>query len=133
MKTIIRTSIGFLLLIASLSSCKKDNEPGSNAPARDTRYEIKGNYTGHLLVVTNDNEGNTQDFSITALPWNRENTYPAAIRTFAYSGITLANKVGAPGQTITVSLYVGGKLVKTLNATTDQNGIVSIPSLVHTF
>lgn len=121
-----------------LMSCKKKDdvpEP-ANPPAATTRnvtYEITGNYSGHLLVVYNDNVSGNTTLTVTALPWRKDVSYAASIRGIGIGGNGSSGKLGVSGQSASLKIYVSGNVVKSSNASADANGGINLPALAHTF
>ena len=127
------TGIAFsVMALALISSCKKDDDnktPSTNK--RNIKYEIKGNYTGHLNVVYNDNVNGNTTLTVTTLPWTKEVTYASNVVGIGIGGNTASSRVGQAGQNIVLTIYAGGTIARTTNATADANGLINLPTLTY--
>lgn len=122
-----------LLLISLLGSCKKDKDNNGNPPpSRNVKYEITGNYSGHLLVVINDGTS-TEPFTVTSLPWTKEKTYASSVLAIGIGGQSVVGHLGQPGQTVTVKIYAGGTVVKNSSVTAGADGVAVLPNLAYSF
>jgi Mycobacterium membrane protein len=120
-----------LLAILFLASCKKDNNSSGGTNPRVVKYEITGSFTGKLNVVYVDNvSGNTLVSDVT-LPWLKELTYGSNVSGIGISG--QATAVGAAGQTATLKIYSGGRVVKSGTVTAGNLGELILPSFAYTF
>lgn len=134
------TLFGFILCTLVLSGCKKKDEatpePAPSTPVATTKnvtYEITGNYTGNLLVVYSDNLSGPTTLTVTALPWRKDVNYPSATQAVGLGTNGSLTKLGVPGQTVSLKIYVSGTAVKTASAAADVNGGINPPSLGHNF
>lgn len=128
MKTAFLAATAFLLMVA-FNSCKKDDDKGGSS--REVKFELTGNYAGGMFVVITDNTGNNEAVDVPSIPWTREITYPANITAIGIGANTAEADPTQVGKTITLNIYVGGKLVKTSTRTCDENGVTSLPPLAH--
>jgi hypothetical protein len=126
MKSIFKTAALVLTLAFTAVSCSSDddNDSGAGTGSRDVKYEITGNYTGDLDVTYTEKGGNALNEDINALPWTKEFTADEDNQgvTFSAGGFG-----GVTGQTLTGKIYVGGKVVKELTATANNDGIIVLP------
>lgn len=133
MKTV--SAILLVLGIFAFPACKKSSENNGNgsSSSRNIKYELTGNYSGQISFISSDNLGNNEMVTVTALPWTREKTYASNIMGIGMGGNSVMGHLGQSGQTVTVKIYAGGKLVRSGTATADVNGILSLPALGFTF
>lgn len=114
----------------SLTSCsKKSDSPQPNTKA--VKYELTGNYTGHIFVVFTDQNGGTANEIVSSLPWTKELTVQSSIVAVGFGGQTSAPNYGASGQTITAKLYVGNQLKQSGTTAADANGTIILPNLAN--
>ncbi len=136
MKNKISKSLAFLFLTSLLLfSCKKDNDKPNNSGSdkRKVKYELSGNFTGKLLVVTSTNTGALQQFNGVALPWTKEIQYDKNVMA-AGAGVQTENENrGVAGQTFTLKVYINNKLKDTKTVTADANGMINISMAFYTF
>lgn len=118
-----------VLFISGFSSCKKDKD--GDGSSRDVKYELTGNYTGGMFVLITDNTGNNEAIDVPSIPWTKERNYPDNITAIGIGASTAGVDPAQAGKTITLNIYVGGKLVKTSTKTCDANGVTSLPPLAH--
>lgn len=128
-------NIALLSAILFFTACSKDNNdpiPGpGGSNSRVVKYEITGNYTGKLTVIINDNvNGNTVVNNVT-LPFKKDITYPASVTAIGISGH--GTTAGVAGQTATIKIYAGGKVVKTTSGTAGPLGELALPAIAHLF
>ena len=101
-----------VLFIASLlfASCKKDNDkPNNGSNERKVKYELSGNFTGKLLVVTSTNSGALQQFNGVALPWSKEIEYDKKVIGAGVGLQTENENKGVAGQTLSLKIYLKEK------------------------
>lgn len=133
MKTYFKKASLFLLIvILFLASCKKDKDSSGSTNSRIVTYEITGNFTGKLTIIYNDNvNGNTVVNDVT-LPWTKEITYNSNVQGIGIGGN--ASTMGTPGQTVTLKVYAGSKLIKSFPPVTAGSlGELTLPSFAYTF
>ncbi|MBZ4043436.1 MmpS family transport accessory protein [Flavobacterium hibisci] len=122
MKTHLKQIMLMLTLVFTFASCSSDdNDNDSVNRSRDVKYEITGNYTGNLDVTYLEKGGNAVIEDITKLPWTKE--FTAEAKSMGAS-LSASGYGGAPGQTLTGKIYVGGKLVNELPVTATNDGII---------
>lgn len=115
-------------------SCNNDDDGNSTAPnGRTVRYEISGNYTGKLLVVTSTNTGMLQQFNNVSIPWTKELSYNNTVLAAGAGMQTENGTLGVPGQTVVVKIYLNGVLRDTKTAIADANGTINIAMSFYTF
>ncbi|OXA91691.1 MmpS family transport accessory protein [Flavobacterium hercynium] len=119
MKSIFKTLAIALTLAFTAVSCSSDNDNGSGS--RDVKYEITGNYKGKLGATYMESGNAGQNVDVTTLPWTKE--FKASGDTTG-AGITVSGNGGAENETITVKIYVGGKVVKETTAKATSDGII---------
>lgn len=129
MKKMILAGMAALLMITGFTSCDKDPDVSN----REVTYELTGNYSGQLFVVTSDNVNGNETFTATSLPWIIDKSYASNVTGIGFGGNSVVGHLGAAGQTVTVKIYAGGSVVRTGTATADVNGIISLPSLGYVF
>lgn len=123
MKSILKTLAIVLTLAFTAVSCSSDNDndSGSGSASKDVKYEVSGNFTGKLDVTYIEAGGGALNEDINALPWTKQFTAAASTQ-----GVSLSSSGfgGVAGQKITVKIFVGGKVVKELTATANNDGII---------
>jgi hypothetical protein len=67
-----------------------------------------------------------------SVPWTKEITYPANVQGVGIGGNS-SSVVGVAGQTVTLKVYSGNKLLYTKSATADANGLVGFPTYAFVF
>lgn len=130
MKSIMKTLAIVLTLAFTMGSCSSDNDNDSAPASRDVKYEVTGNYTGKLDVTYMEKSGAPLIEDITALPWTKEFTANAdsdgaLVHSSGYGGVK--------GQTLTVKIYVGGKVVSELTGTANEDGIIVVHPKTYIF
>ena len=133
MKTLKHLSLSvlsFALIIILLSGCKKDKNDNNNS-SRNVKYELSGTFTGKFTVIITDNESGTLVIDNVTIPWSKEVTYDTKVMAVGIGAS--ATTYGSAGQTALMKIYSGGNVVKTTNGTADQNGVLSLPALAHSF
>ena len=135
MKKQILSSLMLLLLSVTLFvSCKKNDDKDDNGQnERKVKYELSGNFTGKLQVVTSTNSGQLQQFNSVALPWTKELTYDKNVLGAGISLQTLNENKGVAGQTLTLKIWLNGQLKDTKTGTADANGAVNMANSFYTF
>lgn len=124
----------FIIFTGSLLfiSCKKNNDNDSKNE-RKVKYELSGSFTGKLLVVTSTNSGALQQFNAVAVPWVKEISYDKNVMAAGASLQTENENKGVPGQTLTLKIFLNGKLKDTRQAAADANGVVNMALSFYTF
>lgn len=115
--------VSFFALL--LNSCRDDE-------STDVKFEITGNFTGELeavVSVSSENSSEGGSNQVKTLPWSKE--YTSAVGRTELGISTSSTKAGASGQTITISIYRGGKQVERLVATTNADGHIEMKTLTH--
>lgn len=133
MKTLKYFSLSVLslaLVVISMSGCSKKKDPDHNAK-RNVKYELSGTYTGKFTVLITDNESGSQVYDNVTIPWSKEVAYPNEVIAIGIGTSTTTD--GAAAQTAFLKIYSNGAVVKSTNATADNNGRLSLPSLGHSF
>lgn len=135
----MKTSIFFktiltILIITIIYSCSNnDNSIPSPTANNAAKFEITGNYTGHIFIVYNDNvSGNTSE-TITSLPWSKTITYPDNVVGIGISGNAVTTNPGIAGQTVSLKIYNGTTVVGQSNKTTDVNGLFNFDTITYIF
>lgn len=115
MKT-ITNFILFLSLFFIAVSCSSDDD-GNNIAPQAIKYEVTGNFSGKLDAAFS-REGNED---IIVLPWIKEFTTAQGT-----SSVTLivTGTGGAPGQTVTLKIYVGDVVKEEYTATANSSGSI---------
>lgn len=131
-KTVLITLTAFLAIAFTFVSCKKDDTPDEpRKNSRSVKYEITGNYTGKLNIVTNSNIGTMDSYNDISVPWTKELTYPDNVIFVGIGGNS--STVGIAGQTVTLKVYSGGNLIYTKIVTAGTNGLIGLPTYAFTF
>ena len=133
MKTLKHLSLSVLslaLVVILLSGCKKDKNDNNNSN-RNVKYELSGTFTGKFSIIITDNETGSQTYDNVTIPWSKEVSYSTKVIAIAIG--TAITTEGGAGQTAFLKIYSGGNVVKSTNATSDNNGALSLPPLGHNF
>ncbi|QSW87256.1 MULTISPECIES: MmpS family transport accessory protein [Flavobacterium] len=132
MKSVLKTLAIVLTLAFTAVSCSSDNDKDDNSAgaSRDVKYEITGNYTGSLSATYIEKGGNALNEDVNSLPWTKE--FTAEPKSMGAS-VSASGNGGVTGQTITVKMIVGGKVVNELTATADNSGIIVAALTAHVF
>lgn len=123
MKSILKTLaivITFAFTVVSCSS-DKDNDGDSVSASRDIKYEVTGDFAGELSVIYMEKSTAPLNEDIEKLPWIKELT---ANPDATGASMNVSGYGGVKGQTLTGKIYIGGKVVKELTATADNDGII---------
>lgn len=132
MKTLKQLSLSVLslaLTVILMSGCKKDKD--DNNAGKTVKYELSGTFTGKFHIIISDSESGSQTYDNVTIPWSKEVSYPNKVLAVGIGAATTAD--GAVGQTAFLKIYVGGNVVKSTNATANNDGVLSLPTLGHTF
>jgi hypothetical protein len=127
----IMKKIAYLLMtcvILLTSACSDDDDSGKSS--RLIKYEITGNFSGEILIVYTSASGGSSNATITSLPWSVEITVEDDVLGVA---ATAGGNSGTAGQTATLKIYAGGKVVESGSDTADSDGIISLSPGAHTF
>jgi hypothetical protein len=133
MKTLKHLSLSVLVLALILvlqSGCKKDKDNNNNSN-RNVKYELSGSYTGKFTVIISDNESGTQTYNNVSIPWSKEVSYSSKVIAIGIG--TTVTTYGGVGQNAFLKIYSGGNVLKSTNATSDNDGVLSLPTLGHNF
>jgi hypothetical protein len=133
-----------LFLPLAFTSCKKKkNETPAPPPAstptptpKTIKYEITGNYSGHLLVVfggSGSTGGGNETIEVTSLPWSKTVEYASTIIAVAISAGSVSQYIGVQGQTASIKIYHGTNLVQSSNGTVLSGGVLALPGLSYVF
>lgn len=125
--TILRFAL-CLVSYLSLFSCNSNDDDYQNN-SKNIKYEITGNYSGHLTVVYNDNISGNTVVTVTSLPWSKEVNYPNNVQVIGIGASSVVGHYGAAGQSATLKIYNDGNVVRNGNATTDSNGVINFVPL----
>lgn len=122
-----------ILLIAITVSCSSDDSNPSPSPTKTAKFEITGNFTGHIFVVYNNNvTGNTTE-TITSLPWSKTINYANNVTGIGISGNAVLQNPGVVGQTVSLKIYHNNSVVGQSNRIADSNGSFSFQPLSFIF
>lgn len=125
MKSILKTLAIVLTLAFTAVSCSSDNDDKGGNNSRDVKYEVTGNFSGQMDAVYTESGNAGQSVDITKLPWTKE--FTAAAGT-AGAGIQVSGHGGVVDQTLTIKIYVGGKVQQETTAKAKSDGtIIAIP------
>jgi len=134
MKTQHLKRIGLLLLFSTLWLACKKNDSGTKEPIqRSVKYELSGNFSGKLLVVTSTNSGALQQFNNVALPWTKELTYDATVLAAGAALQTENEHRGVAGQSLVLKVYLNSQLKDTKSVIADGNGVINMALSFYTF
>lgn len=131
-KKVIFKVVSILLLSFMAYGCTGD------APAGNThqiKYEVSGNFSGKLSAVYTSANGNSLiDEAANPLPWSKQITYEAKVQG---AGISVVSSdpafLGSAGQTITLKISSGKKVIHSQAYTANAMGVISIPSVAFVF
>ena len=126
-KLITRSLI--LLFVFSILSCD-DDEGAPAANKRNVRFEVTGNFSGTMDATFITESGGGTNEMVTSLPWTKEINYAATVPSMS---ILVGGYDGVGGQSITLKVFAGGKLVSSTPGTANSNGIVAITSPPYVF
>lgn len=124
-------SIAAVVLLGFLvASCSSDDD--DNVKSQKARIELKGNFSGTLLVVhtfSTSNGGESDTTETKTLPWTKEYNYAGQIAMGA-----AANSItkGKQGETIELNLIVNGEVKATARAAADANGEIKTQTITYT-
>lgn len=128
----IKSFLAILLIIITVSCSSDDSNPPS-ASAKSAKFEITGNFTGHIFVVYNNNvTGNTSE-TITSLPWSKTIQYPSNVTGIGISGNAVMQNPGVAGQTASLKIHYNNVVVGQSNAIADSNGLFSFNPMAFIF
>jgi V8-like Glu-specific endopeptidase len=110
----------------SFTSCKDDksSDPAPAPAGRAVKYEITGNYTGHVTVVYADQDGSYETIVVNSLPWTISFTADPGTPAAGFTATGTSGKPGVKGQTATAKIYINGAVVKTSNSTANDDGYI---------
>jgi hypothetical protein len=120
-----QTIVFMMLFVASFlfQSCSTDDVAASGS--REVKYEVTGNFAGKITAAATTNNGISEIIEINKLPWTLELTAKDSIKSLF---VTATGTGGMAGQTVTLKIYVGGKVVSTSTATALSGGIITVNS-----
>lgn len=124
-----------ILLIAITASCSSDdgNSIPQPSPIKSAKFEITGNYTGHIFVVYNNNVTGNATETITSLPWSKTIEYPNNVMGIGISGNGVMQNPGIAGQNASLKIYYDNEVVRQSNKIADSNGLFSFAPLAFIF
>lgn len=126
----IFTLLGLISLFTV--SCGGDDDDPTPATSRNVKYEVTGNFTGGLYIVYTGAAGSGQSADTTTLPWSKEVVVNADVTGLGFGIQSTPSQPGQVGQTVTMKIYLNGKVVKQDSFTAGSNGSMS-GSLAYTF
>lgn len=121
-----------ILIIAIIFSCSNDDNNIPNQ-IKSAKFEITGNYSGHIFIVYSDNISGNTSATITSLPWSKTIDYPNSVVGIGISGNAVTTNPGVAGQTVSLKIYNGTTVVSQSNKTTDANGLFNFNTLTYIF
>ncbi|MBZ4037242.1 hypothetical protein K6T82_20950 [Flavobacterium sp. 17A] len=125
MKTQLKQIMLMLTLVFTFASCSSDDDDKGATNSRAVKYEVTGNFSGQMDAVYMESGDSGQSVDITKLPWTKE--FTAASGTTG-AAVQVSGHGGVVDQTLTVKIYIGGKLEKETTAKAKSDGtIVAIP------
>ena len=121
-----------ILIIAIIFSCSNDDNNIPNQ-IKSAKFEITGNYSGHIFIVYSDNISGNTSATITSLPWSKTIDYPNSVVGIGISGNAVTTNPGVAGQTVSLKIYNGTTVVSQSNKTADANGLFNFNTLTYIF
>lgn len=130
-KAILR--IVSILVLGFMACGCTDDAPAGNT--HQITYEVTGNFSGKLSAVYTSPNGNTLvDEPATPLPWAKQVTYDTKVQG---AGISVVSSdpafLGSAGQTITLKISAGNKVLHNQSYTATAMGIINIPTVAFVF
>ena len=122
-----------ILVIAFTISCSKDVPSPFPTPIKSAKFEITGNYSGHIFIVYNDNISGNTSATITSLPWSKTIDYPNSVVGIGISGNAVTTNPGIAGQPVSLKIYNGTTVVSQSSKTADANGLFNFNTLTYIF
>ena len=136
MKTmnLLKTTLA-IFIITFAASCSKDNDNNIPfpTPIKSAKFEITGNYSGHIFIVYNDNISGNTSLTVTSLPWSKTIDYPNTVVGIGISGNAVTSNSGVAGQTASLKIYNGTNILSESNKTADANGLFNFNTLTYIF
>lgn len=133
MKNTLLKIVLLIIVCTSFINCSSNDDDDNQNNSRNIKYEISGNYSGHLTVVYNDNISGNTVVTVTSLPWSKEITYNSNVQAIGISASSVVGHYGSANQSATLKIYSGGTTVKSTTASTDTNGVISFTPLAYGF
>ena len=130
MKNSILKPVLLLLTAIFISSSTNDD---TTTPIKSAKFEITGNYTGHIFIVYNDNVSGNSSVTITSLPWSKTIDYPNSVVGIGISGNAVTTNPGIVGQSVSLKIYNGTTVVSQSNKIADANGLINFDPLTYMF
>lgn len=130
--TLLKLAFYIIICTSSITCSSGDDNQNQNS-SRNIKYEITGNYSGHLTVVYNDNVTGNTVVTVTSVPWSKEVIYDDNVQVIGASASSVVGHYGSAGQSATLKIYSGGTVVKNATASTDVNGILNFTPLTFGF
>ena len=121
-----------ILIIAIIFSCSNDDNNIPNQ-IKSAKFEITGNYSGHIFIVYSDNISGNTSATITSLPWSKTIDYPNSVVGIGISGNAVTTNPGIAGQSVSLKIYNGTTVVSQSNKTADANGLFNFNTLTYIF
>lgn len=128
-----KTLFTILIITITYSCSNNDNNIPAPAPNKSIKFEITGNYSGHIFIVYNDNISGNTSVTITSLPWSKTIDYPNSVVGIGISGNAVTSNAGVAGQTASLKIYNGTTVVSQSNKTADANGLFNFNTLTYIF
>lgn len=129
----LKTLFTILIITITYSCSNNDNNIPDPAPIKSTKFEITGNYSGHIFIVYNDNISGNTSVTITSLPWSKTIDYPNSVVGIGISGNAVTTNPGVAGQTVSLKMYNGTTVVSQSNKTADVNGLFNFNTITFIF
>ena len=127
-KKLITRSLILFLTTFILSCSDDDNGPAVNK--RNVRFEVSGNFSGVMDATYITESGGGTNETIPSLTWTKEINYAASVPSIT---ILVGGYDGVAGQTITLKVFSGGKLISSTPGTANSNGVVAITAPPYVF
>ena len=90
---------------------------------KEIQYNIKGDYSGTVMIVYKEADGSRTNIEISKFPWSYTfETTEESARVSVYG----PENGGIEGETLTSELLVDGEIAKSQTATTDKEGGIGI-------
>lgn len=129
--TLLKIALLIIVCTSFINCSSNDDNDNNQNNSRNIKYEISGNYSGHLTVVYNDNISGNTVVTVTSLPWSKEVTYNSSVQVIGIGASSVVGHYGAAGQSATLKIYDGDTVVKNANASTNANGLISFAPLAY--
>ena len=120
----------FSLITISILVISCDSDDAIAPKNREIKFEVSGTFSGTLdATYITASAGGTNE-SIPTLPWTKNISYSSSAPS---TGITVGGSGGVSGQSLTVKVFAGERLVSTTPGVSNNMGIVVVASPSYVF